>query len=34
MGKRLFPNGKRINFKLIESSSLPTGVVYQRFQLA
>ena len=33
-GKRLFPAGKRINLKLIESSALPTGVVYQRYQLA
>lgn len=34
MGKRMFPDGKRVNFKLMESSALPTGVVYQRFQLA
>ncbi len=33
MGKRLFPDGKRINLNLIESSALSTGVVYQRFQL-
>ena len=32
-GKSLFPDGKRVNLKLIESSALPTGVVYQRFQL-
>ena len=32
-GKCLFPEGKRVNLKLIESSALPTGVVYQRFQL-
>lgn len=31
-GKRLFPGGKRVNLKLIESASLPTGVVYQRYQ--
>jgi len=31
-GKRLFPEGKRINLKLIESAALPTGVVYQRYQ--
>ncbi|MEP6895113.1 MAG: dihydrofolate reductase family protein [Chloroflexota bacterium] len=31
-GKRLFPEGKRVNLKLIESSALPTGVVYQRYQ--
>jgi dihydrofolate reductase len=34
MGKRLFPEGKRMNLKLIESSALPTGVVYQRYQPA
>ena len=33
-GKRLFPNGKRLSLKLIESSSLPTGVTYQRYQPA
>jgi dihydrofolate reductase len=33
-GKRLFPDGKRVNLKLIESSALPTGVVYQRYQPA
>jgi dihydrofolate reductase len=33
-GKRLFPDGKRVTLNLIESSALPTGVVYQRFQLA
>jgi len=31
-GKRLFPEGKRINLKLIESDALPTGVVFQRYQ--
>ncbi len=31
-GKRLFPEGKRINLELIESRALPTGVVYQRYQ--
>ena len=31
-GKRLFPEGKRVELKLIESTSLPTGVVYQRFE--
>lgn len=30
-GKRMFPDGKRINLKLVESQALPTGVVYQRF---
>jgi dihydrofolate reductase len=33
-GKRLFPDGKRVNLKLIETSALPTGVVYQHYQLA
>lgn len=33
-GKRLFPEGKRINLKLIESQALPTGVVFQRFEVA
>jgi dihydrofolate reductase len=31
-GKRLFPEGKHVSLKLIESSALPTGVVYQRYQ--
>ncbi len=33
-GKRLFPEGKRINLQLIESQTLPTGVVLQRYQPA
>jgi len=33
-GKRLFPEGKRVNFKLVESVALPTGVIYQRYQPA
>jgi dihydrofolate reductase len=33
-GKRLFPEGKRIALKLVESQALPTGVVYQRYQPA
>jgi dihydrofolate reductase len=33
-GKRLFPEGKRINLELIESQVLPTGVVFQRYQPA
>jgi dihydrofolate reductase len=33
-GKRLFPEGKRINLKLLESRALPTGVVFQRYQPA
>ena len=31
-GKRLFPEGKRMNLKLIESQTLPTGVQFQRYQ--
>ncbi len=31
-GKKLFPEGKRVNLKLIESATLPTGVVFQRYQ--
>jgi dihydrofolate reductase len=34
IGKRLFPEGKRVSLKLIESTALPTGVVYQRYQPA
>jgi dihydrofolate reductase len=33
-GKRLFTDGKRINMELIESQSLPTGVIFQRYQRA
>jgi dihydrofolate reductase len=33
-GKRLFPEGKRINLELIESKALPTGIVFQRYQPA
>lgn len=33
-GKRLFPEGKRVNLKLVESQALPTGVVFQRYQVA
>ena len=33
-GKRLFPEGKRINLELIESEALPTGVVFQRYRPA
>ena len=32
-GKRLFPEGTRVNLKLLESQALPTGVVYQRYQV-
>ncbi len=31
-GKRLFPEGKRINLELIESQALPTGVVFQQYR--
>ncbi len=31
-GKRLFPEGKRKNLKLIASKALPTGVVFQQYQ--
>jgi len=33
-GKKLFPDGKRLNLKLIGSQALPTGVVYQQYQPA
>lgn len=33
-GKRLFPAGKRVNLKLLEAKALPTGVVFQRYELA
>lgn len=32
-GKRLFPAGKRVVLKLLESSATPTGVVFQRYQV-
>ena len=32
-GKRLFPEGKHINLNLLESQALPTGVVFQRYQV-
>jgi dihydrofolate reductase len=31
-GKQLFSGGKRINLKLIVSETLPTGIVFQRYQ--
>jgi dihydrofolate reductase len=31
-GKRLFPEGKRINLKLTGSQALPSGVVFQQFE--
>jgi dihydrofolate reductase len=33
-GKRLFPSGKRIDLRLLDSKVLPTGVVYQRYEPA
>ncbi len=32
IGKRLFPNGTRLNLKLVEATALPTGVVFMRYQ--
>jgi len=34
IGKRLFPERKHLKLKLLESSALPTGVTYQRYQPA
>lgn len=31
-GKRIFPDGKRLNLALVEVSPLPTGVVYMRYR--
>ena len=31
-GKRLFPEGKRLDLKLELSLTLPTGVVFQRYE--
>ena len=31
-GKKLFPEGKRLNMTLVEASPLPTGVVFMRYQ--
>lgn len=33
-GKRLFPEGRKVSLKLLESEALPTGVVYQRYERA
>ena len=33
-GKKLFPEGKRIDMTLVEASPLPTGVVYMRYRRA
>jgi dihydrofolate reductase len=31
-GKQLFPAGKRVNLNLVESQTLPTGVIFQRYR--
>ncbi len=31
-GKRLYPEGKRLDLRLVEASPLPTGVVYMRYR--
>jgi dihydrofolate reductase len=31
-GKRLFPDGMRVNFKLVEATPMPTGVVFMRYR--
>jgi dihydrofolate reductase len=31
-GKRIFPEGKRLNLTLVEASPLPTGVVFMRYR--
>lgn len=31
-GKRLFPQGERLNLKLEEAAAMPTGVVYMRYR--
>ena len=33
-GKGIFPEGKRINLTLVESSPLPTGVIFTRYRRA
>jgi len=33
-GKRLYPEGKRLNLRLVEASPLPTGVVFMRYRRA
>ena len=33
-GKRIYPQGKRLDLKLVEASPLPTGVVYIRYRRA
>lgn len=31
-GKRLFPDGQRVNLELVSSEAMPTGVVFQRYR--
>lgn len=31
-GKRLFPQGKRLDLKLVEAKTIPSGVVYMRYR--
>ncbi len=31
-GKKLFPDGMRVNLKLVEAAPMPTGVVYMRYR--
>lgn len=33
-GKRLYPEAKSLNLKLVESSAMPTGVVFMRYRRA
>jgi dihydrofolate reductase len=33
-GKRLFPEGMRVNLKLVEASPIPSGVVFMRYRPA
>jgi dihydrofolate reductase len=33
-GKRIYPQGKRLDLILVEASALPTGVVYMRYRRA
>jgi dihydrofolate reductase len=33
-GKKLFPDSRRLNLRLIESKALPTGVVLMRYERA
>lgn len=32
-GKRLFPAGKKVELNLLESSALPTGVVFEKYEV-